>query len=123
MLLRINGLHDNDPNCNFEELFVRPKKAYNKMYLCDPNEYTRLDGFDNSIFLTTDNEVYRVLAWIDDTLHATKIYTIPGKEKILSMKPLYDSLTLYLSDYSIIVIHYESFQFQTYARISARVFN
>lgn len=123
ILLRITGLHDDDPRCKIQELSIFPKDEYNHMYIKEVNDYVVIDGFDKAIFLTTPNSVYRVYNITDDIYYTTKIYSLTGNQSIINLKLLPESLTLYLSNYSLINIHFDSFQLQTYTHVSARIFN
>lgn len=122
-LLKITGLNDDDPNCKIHELSIFPKDDYNRLYIKEINEYVAIEGFDKSIFLTTPNAVYRVYSISDDVYYTTKIYSLTGNQTIINLRIRPDSLTLYLSDYSVLNIHFSSLQLQTYTHIGAHMFN
>ena len=120
-ILRIRGLHDNDPHCKIQEFTLSPYDDFTKIYLKEPYEHVRVEGLDKSFFLQSNRSLWRVVAIEGDTFHTTKIYSVTPQLKILNIRFLEDNITIYLSDYSFVDITFHSYDFQSYAHIGARI--
>jgi len=123
LLLKITGLHDNDPSCHIQEITLEPQPddKLTRIYLKHPYKFVSVKGLDNSFFIQSNRALYRVKSIQDDTFYIEKIYTVGTKQKIINVRFLEKSITLYLSDYSFIDIVFQGYTFQTYAHIGIKV--
>lgn len=101
----------NKPSADIINLI--PKEPYNKITIKKSNKaFKSLDG-NNAMFLQTDKSLFYVAKHIGNDYYTRVIYTVPGEVKLVATKFEEFTISLYLTNYSVINMHIENFDTST----------